>query len=228
MKKNIIKIVSIIILVIVAVVAILTRKTTKVESPEVETTTNVTTTVAETTITTTTTPVTTTTITELVTTLEETTITETEAITEKLIQETVYIEPKVAVPATQIEVTIPVVPATDAPAPVPDVPAVTQEIINPPANNTVDYNNMTSLGSLKITGYVATGNKTASGVYPYVGGCAMSRSHGIPFGSTVYVEGLGYYTVNDTGCAYGVVDIFCSTVQECYNLTGNYNVYLVN
>jgi 3D (Asp-Asp-Asp) domain-containing protein len=184
-------------------------------------TTKVTTTVAETTITTTTTPVTTATITELVTTLEETTIKETEAITEKLIQETVYIEPKVAVPVTQIEVTIPVVPVTDA-------PAVTQEIINPPANNTVDYNNMTSLGSLKITGYVATGNKTASGVYPYVGGCAMSRSHGIPFGSTVYVEGLGYYTVNDTGCAYGVVDIFCSTVQECYNLTGNYNVYLVN
>jgi 3D (Asp-Asp-Asp) domain-containing protein len=221
MKKNIIKIVSIIILVIIAVIAILTRKTTKVESPEVETTTKVTTTVAETTITTTTTPVTTTTITELVTTLEETTITETEAITEKLIQETVYIEPKVAVPATQIEVTVPVLPGTDA-------PAITQEIINPPANNTVDYNNMTSLGSLKITGYVATGNKTASGVYPYVGGCAMSRSHGIPFGSTVYVEGLGYYTVNDTGCAYGVVDIFCSTVQECYNLTGNYNVYLVN
>lgn len=218
MKKNIIKIASITILVIIAVIAILTRKTTKVESPEVETT-KVTTTVAETTVTTTTTPVTTTTITELVTTLEETTITE--AITEKLIQETVYIEPKVAVPVTQIEVTIPVVLVTDA-------PAVTQEIINPPANNTVDYNNMTSLGSLKITGYVATGNKTASGVYPYVGGCAMSRSHGIPFGSTVYVEGLGYYTVNDTGCAYGVVDIFCSTVQECYNLTGNYNVYLVN
>ncbi len=222
MKKNIIKIVSIIILVIVAVVAILTRKTTKVESPKVETTTKATTTTtAETTVNTTATPVTTTTITELVTTLEETTITETEAVTEKLIQETAYIEPKVAVPVTQIEVTIPVVPVTDA-------PAVTQEIINPPANNTVDYSNMTSLGSLKITGYVATGNKTASGVYPYVGGCAMSRSHGIPFGSTVYVEGLGYYTVNDTGCAYGVVDIFCSTVQECYNLTGNYNVYLVN
>ena len=222
--KNIIKIVSVIILVIIVVIAILSRKTTKVESPKVETTTKVTTTVAETTIATTTTPVTTTTITELVTTLEETTITE--AITEKLIQETAYIEPKVAAPVTQIEVTIPVVPVTDAP--VTDAPAVTQEIINPPANNTVDYSNMTSLGSLKITGYVATGNKTASGVYPYVGGCAMSRSHGIPFGSTVYVEGLGYYTVNDTGCAYGVVDIFCSTVQECYNLTGNYNVYLVN
>lgn len=219
MKKNIIKIVSVIILVIIVIIAILSRKTTKVESPKVETTTKVTTTVAETIIATTTTPVTTTTITELVTTLEETTITE--AVTEKLIQETAYIEPKVAAPVTQIEVTIPVVPVTDA-------PAVTQEIINPPANNTVDYNNMTSLGSLKITGYVATGNKTASGVYPYVGGCAMSRSHGIPFGSTVYVEGLGYYTVNDTGCAYGVVDIFCSTVQECYNLTGNYNVYLVN
>ena len=84
--------------------------------------------------------------------------------------------------------------------------------------------NMTLLGNLYITGYVETGNPTASGVYPYVGGVAMSTSYGLPYGTTIYIEGLGYYTLFDTGCNYGVVDVFCNTVDECYNL----NVYVVN
>ena len=88
--------------------------------------------------------------------------------------------------------------------------------------------NMTYLGNLKITGYVATGNPTASGYYPYVGGVAMSRSYGLPYGTTIYIEGLGYYTLNDTGCDYGIVDVFCNTIQECYNITSYKNVYIVN
>lgn len=87
---------------------------------------------------------------------------------------------------------------------------------------------MTLLGEMRITGYVATGNPTASGDMPYVGGVALSRDYGIPFGSTVYIENLGYYTVNDTGCAYGVVDVLCNTVEECYALTPYSNVYLIN
>ena len=88
--------------------------------------------------------------------------------------------------------------------------------------------NMTLLGNLYITGYVETGNPTASGVYPYVGGVAMSTSYGLPYGTTIYIEGLGYYTLFDTGCNYGVVDVFCNTVDECYNLTSWRNVYVVN
>lgn len=88
--------------------------------------------------------------------------------------------------------------------------------------------NMTLLGNLRITGYVETGYPTASGVYPYVGGVAMSTSYGIPYGSTIYIEDLGYYTLFDTGCAYGVVDVFCNTVDECYQLTSWSNVYVVN
>ncbi|EKC81048.1 hypothetical protein LEA_00750, partial [human gut metagenome] len=87
---------------------------------------------------------------------------------------------------------------------------------------------MTLLGNLYITGYVETGNPTASGVYPYVGGVAMSTSYGLPYGTTIYIEGLGYYTLFDTGCNYGVVDVFCNTVDECYNLTSWRNVYVVN
>lgn len=90
------------------------------------------------------------------------------------------------------------------------------------------YNNMTYLGELKITGYIATGNPTASGDYPYVGGVAMNTSYGLSYGTTIYIEDLGYYTLNDTGCAYGVVDVFCNSEQECYNLTSYHNVYVVD
>ena len=90
-----------------------------------------------------------------------------------------------------------------------------------------DTQNMRLLGNMKITGYVATGRPTASGVMPYVGGVAMSKSYGLPFGTQIYIEGLGYYTVNDSGCKYGVVDVFCSSLSECYNLTSYMNVYVV-
>lgn len=103
------------------------------------------------------------------------------------------------------------------------------EVIEIVTEETFEENSeMTLLGEMRITGYVATGNPTSSGDMPYVGGVALSRDYGIPFGSTVYIENLGYYTVNDTGCAYGVVDVFCNTVEECYALTPYSNVYLIN
>ena len=86
----------------------------------------------------------------------------------------------------------------------------------------------TYLGNMRITGYVATGNPTASGEMPYVGGVALSTAYNIPYGSRIYIEGFGEYVVNDTGCAYGVVDVFCNSVDECYALTSNADVYLLN
>lgn len=83
------------------------------------------------------------------------------------------------------------------------------------------------LGNMRITGYVATGNATASGEMPYVGGVALSTSYGIPYGTRIYIEGFGEYIVNDTGCAYGVVDVFCNTIDECYALTSYADVYLL-
>lgn len=97
-------------------------------------------------------------------------------------------------------------------------------------NDTIidDKSSMTLLGNLKLTGYVATGNKTANGEIPYVGGVAMSRSYGLPYGTEIYIEGFGNFVINDTGCKTGVVDIFCNTVEECYALTSYANVYIVN
>ena len=86
----------------------------------------------------------------------------------------------------------------------------------------------TYLGNLRITGYVATGNPTASGEMPYVGGVALNQSYGLAYGTRIYIEGFGEYIVNDTGCAYGVVDVFCNTVEECYALTSYADVYIMN
>lgn len=87
------------------------------------------------------------------------------------------------------------------------------------------------IGNMRITGYVATGNKTASGVYPYVGGVAMNnaqrKSLGIKYGDKIYIEGLGTFTVFDCGCKWGVIDVFRNTVSECYQLTSYANVYIV-
>ena len=52
---------------------------------------------------------------------------------------------------------------------------------------------------------------------------------GLEFGSTVYVEGLGYFVVEDRGTAYGWLDIFTGNHSEALSLGLQYgDVYLVN
>ena len=101
-------------------------------------------------------------------------------------------------------------------------------IEEPQEEEPVEESSMTYLGNLKITGYVATGNPTASGVYPYVGGVAMSSSYGFPWGTKIYIDGLGTFELFDCGCAYGVVDVFRSSEPECYALTSYRDVYVIN
>ena len=103
-----------------------------------------------------------------------------------------------------------------------------EEVIEEPQEEEPVEESMTYLGNLKITGYVATGNRTASGVYPYVGGVAMSSSYGFPWGTKIYIDGLGTFELFDCGCAYGVVDVFRSSEPECYALTSYRDVYVIN
>ena len=85
-----------------------------------------------------------------------------------------------------------------------------------------------------ITGYddcasccgVWAGGPTASGVMPTVNH-TVAVSSDIPFGTRVYIEGLGYYTVEDRGVGRGCVDVFCNNHEECNRITGYYTVYLV-
>ena len=91
-----------------------------------------------------------------------------------------------------------------------------------------EQSGMYCIGSCYVTGYVATGYQTASGEWPYVGGCAMSSAY--PLGTRIYVEGLGEYVVNDRGgdgIESGVIDIFCASTEDAYALTGYYTVYVL-
>ena len=96
-----------------------------------------------------------------------------------------------------------------------------------------DNSNETYLGYFRITGYVSTGNQTASGTWPSAGRTiAMNRSEldslGLEWGDTIRIDGLGTYTLEDCGCKYGVIDVFCNSVSACYDLTSHADAYLVN
>lgn len=172
---------------------------------------------------TTTTPVTTT-----ITTTEEVTTTEEECVItmpvniQVVIDEPVQEDPSPE-PIIETEPVVDVVEESSTEESI-DPPIVEEEPVSTEETEPLE---MEYIGNLYITGYVATGNPTASGVYPYVGGIAMSRSYGFEWGTTIYIDGLGYYTLFDTGCSYGVVDVFCDTIPECYALTSYRDVYIV-
>lgn len=50
-------------------------------------------------------------------------------------------------------------------------------------------------------------------------------SLGISYGDSIYIDGLGTYTVEDCGCKWGVIDVFCDTVPDCYALTSYADAY---
>ena len=84
---------------------------------------------------------------------------------------------------------------------------------------------MSYIGTYYITGYVATGNPCANGNYPTAGYTIASNS--LPMGTTVYIDGLGSRTVEDTGGMAGnVIDVFVGSVDEAYAITGSYEVYI--
>lgn len=82
------------------------------------------------------------------------------------------------------------------------------------------------LGSMKCTGYIATGNPCANGNYPTEGYTIASNS--LPMGTRVYIEGIGERVVEDRGGMSGnVIDVFVGSVDEAYALTGSYDVYII-
>ena len=117
-------------------------------------------------------------------------------------------------------------------------PSVDIIVANGVRNNIdeIDTTEYTYIGEYKITGYTpgcehCCGNTegiTASGVEAIVGYTVAAESS-IPFGTTIYIEGYGYYVVEDRGAFdSGTIDIAASTHEECYLLTNNgINVYIV-
>lgn len=92
------------------------------------------------------------------------------------------------------------------------------------------------LGNYKITGYdicvSCCGNTrgiTASGTTATVGRtCAAPKN--IPFGTRLWIEGIGERVVEDRGGAvHGKkLDILCTDHPACYAITGTYEVYIIS
>lgn len=73
---------------------------------------------------------------------------------------------------------------------------------------------------VQATAYTHTGNRTATGVMPYVGMIAVNPDQ-IPYGTRLYVEGYGYGIAGDTGgfrhTSRFQIDLFMDTYKECMN-----------
>ena len=88
------------------------------------------------------------------------------------------------------------------------------------------------LGNFRITGYCGDG-QSASGKRPVVNHTiamnnAQRKSMGLSYGDVIYIEGdtiKGYYTLEDCGCGWGVIDVFCSNEAECYRITSYADAY---
>lgn len=99
-----------------------------------------------------------------------------------------------------------------------------------------DTSNMKYIGTYRVTGYdphcvhccgksdgiTASGNQAEFGVSV---GC-----NDLPLGTIIYMEGYGYFRVDDRGgMGGGTVDIACPSHDACYQMTNNsVNVYIVS
>jgi 3D (Asp-Asp-Asp) domain-containing protein len=72
-----------------------------------------------------------------------------------------------------------------------------------------------------ITGYVGTGYRTATGVWPQVHHTVAVDPAFIPYGAHVRIAGLPWtLRAEDTGAlGWGHLDVFMSSVGEAYALT---------
>ena len=90
---------------------------------------------------------------------------------------------------------------------------------------------MKLLGTYKITGYDPlcehccgkSDGITASGAMAVPGYTAAMAD--VPFGTVLYIDGIGTVVVQDRGPAPGIIDIACVDHDACYAITGVYEVY---
>lgn len=72
--------------------------------------------------------------------------------------------------------------------------------------------------TMEVTAYTHTGNPTASGEWPYVGGVAAND---FAIGSILVIDGIEY-VVNDRSGAPHIIDIFVDTYDECMQFGRQY------
>jgi 3D (Asp-Asp-Asp) domain-containing protein len=79
-----------------------------------------------------------------------------------------------------------------------------------------------NVGNYRITAYLPTGNRTATGIWPYYGEVAVDPNL-VPLGSRVHIVGLGNFSAQDTGGAvWGYhLDVFVYNMTQAYAVQGN-------
>lgn len=88
---------------------------------------------------------------------------------------------------------------------------------------------LTYLGQYEITAYEYTGSACANGNYPtpwYTVAC-----NSLPFGTELYIDGVGYVIVEDRGASWhsdNWLDLYIGDIDACYDWGRQYrDVYLV-
>ena len=109
---------------------------------------------------------------------------------------------------------------------VPEEPAV-EEVVE---EETIEAaSNLVYLGTFEMTAYEWTGNPCANGNYPTQGYTVACNS--LPLGTQVYIDGYGYYVVEDRGASWhgdNWMDMYLGDVNACYQWGIKYlDVYLV-
>ena len=100
--------------------------------------------------------------------------------------------------------------------PEPQSEPIPEEIVIPEEEYVPEpyYPSSEYVGTYTITAYTWTGNTMANGEYPYVG-CVASCD--FPLGTTIYIDGVGTFVVNDVCPTSGVIDVYMNTYDECIN-----------
>ena len=84
--------------------------------------------------------------------------------------------------------------------------------VNPPKK----HGKMIYVGQFQLTAYAWTGNRCANGKYPTVKHTVATHKHDFPMGTKLYIEGYGYYVVEDRGgFKQGVIDIYMHDHNTC-------------
>lgn len=96
--------------------------------------------------------------------------------------------------------------------PIPEENVIPEEEYAPVPDTS--YPSSEYVGTYTITAYTWTGSTMANGEYPYVG-CVASCD--FPLGTTICIEGVGTFVVNDVCPTSGVIDVYMNTYDECIN-----------
>lgn len=100
--------------------------------------------------------------------------------------------------------------------PEPQSEPIPEEVVTPEEEYVPEpyYPSSEYVGTYTITAYTWTGSTMANGEYPYVG-CVASCD--FPLGTTIYIDGVGTFVVNDVCPTSGVIDVYMNSYDECIN-----------